>query len=132
MSEAIKMPEAIHHSHQHQQQDLSETIFLFDGEGPGQGKTLGTVWNAEDFGFPEQTEEIEIAAKAFADKIVRAYNCHDDLVDALQELGDWLAYGLEKPDGAKPTAEDLRRCQQVAEKARAALDKAKGRSDAIS
>ncbi len=49
-----------------------------------------------------------------------------DLLDALEELSDWLAYGLDKPDGAEPTEEDLRRCEALAAKARAAVDKAKG------
>lgn len=51
----------------------------------------------------------------------------DDLLEALQELGDWLAYGLDKPDGAKPTADDMRRCREVAEKARKAIEKATGK-----
>lgn len=131
MSE-IKIPAAIRHSHQRQQMDLGETILISEGETPDRGGILGTIWNAEDFGFPAKTEKIDAMARAFADKLVRAYNCHDLLIAALQELGDWLAYGLEKPDGAIPTEDDERRCREVASKARYALAKAKGEPDEIS
>jgi hypothetical protein len=49
-----------------------------------------------------------------------------ELTTALEDIGDWLAYGLAMPDGAEPTAEDIRRCQEVAENARKAADR--GRS----
>jgi hypothetical protein len=47
-----------------------------------------------------------------------------ELLDALKEMGDWLAYGLSKPDGAEPTDGDLERCERIAAKARAAIAKA--------
>lgn len=47
-----------------------------------------------------------------------------ELLDALIDLGDWLAYGLNKAAGAEPTAEDHATCERVAAKARAAVDKA--------
>jgi len=89
----IKIPESIHHSAQYQQQDLGDTIFLFEGEGPG-GTTAGTIFNAEEFGFPAQTEEIDATAKAFADKVVRAYNAHDALLEALEECERELATAI--------------------------------------
>jgi len=46
-----------------------------------------------------------------------------DLLEALREMGDCLAYGLDKPDGSEPTAEDLARAESVAAKGRAAIDK---------
>lgn len=51
-----------------------------------------------------------------------------DLLAALKDLADWLAYGLNKADGAEPTAEDHAACERVAAQARAAVDKAEGRS----
>lgn len=50
-----------------------------------------------------------------------------ELLEALIDLGDWLAYGLNKAAGAEPTAEDHAACERVAAKARAAVDKALGR-----
>jgi hypothetical protein len=47
----------------------------------------------------------------------------DELAAALREMGDWLAYGLDKPDGAEPTAADYKRAQEVAANGRAALSK---------
>jgi hypothetical protein len=47
-----------------------------------------------------------------------------DLLRALIDLGDWLAYGLNKSDGAEPTAEDHQACERVAAQARAAIEKA--------
>lgn len=53
---------------------------------------------------------------------IRSVNA--ELLKALKDLGDWLAYGLEKADGAEPTAEDHAACMQVAAQARAAVDRA--------
>lgn len=50
-----------------------------------------------------------------------------ELLEALIDLGDWLAYGLNKAAGAEPTAEDHAACERVAAKARAAVAKATGR-----
>lgn len=47
-----------------------------------------------------------------------------ELLQALIDLGDWLAYGLNKADGAEPTAEDHAACERVAAQARAAIEKA--------
>lgn len=47
-----------------------------------------------------------------------------ELLEALVEMGDWLAYGLSKPDGTEPTDGDLERCERIAAKARAAIAKA--------
>jgi hypothetical protein len=87
MSE-IKMPEAIHHSRQHQQQDLGETIYLYlsEGAGPGAATMLGTIFNADDFPCEEDVEDVEIGCIAFADKVVRSFNCHDALLAACQAL----------------------------------------------
>lgn len=49
-----------------------------------------------------------------------------DLLRALIDLGDWLAYGMSKADGAEPTAEDHAACERVSAQARAAVDKATG------
>lgn len=51
-----------------------------------------------------------------------------ELLGALIDLADWLAYGLNKAEGAEPTAEDHAACARVAAKARAAVDKATGPS----
>lgn len=86
---AIEIPTAIHHSHQSQQMDLGETIYLFKGEGPdGPRSEVGEIYNAEEFPCleDEQYEDFEAMAIAFANKVVRAYNCHDDLLAALETL----------------------------------------------
>lgn len=49
-----------------------------------------------------------------------------ELLEALVDLGDWLAYGLNKAERAEPTAEDHAACARVAAKARAAINKATG------
>jgi hypothetical protein len=92
MSE-IKIPEAIHHSHQFQQQDLGETIQLIEGKGPGEVVALGEIYSAYDFPCvgDERVEEVEAIAIATADKIVRAYNCHDELVAKLEETAKVIA-----------------------------------------
>jgi hypothetical protein len=83
MTHTIEIPQAIHHSAEIPEHGIGDTIFLFDGKGPG-GKTLGTIWNAEDFGFPRQTEEINKMVVEFADKVVRTYNSHDALLAACE------------------------------------------------
>lgn len=57
---------------------------------------------------------------------VRLIAAAPDLLRALIDLADWLAYGLSKADGAEPTAEDHAACERVAAQARAAVDKALG------
>ncbi len=81
-----EIPKAIHHSHQFQQQDLGETIRLYAGEGPGHQGIIGTIYNFDDIPLVGDPEEVEQKAIATADKIVRAYNCHDDLLQALKLL----------------------------------------------
>lgn len=61
------------------------------------------------------------------ESLARVMAAAPDLLDALKNLGDWLAYGMAKTDGAEPTAEDLRTCEQLAAAARAAVDKAEGK-----
>jgi hypothetical protein len=51
-----------------------------------------------------------------------------ELLQALIDLSDWLAYGLNKADGAEPTAEDHAACERVAAQARAAIAKATANS----
>ena len=56
----------------------------------------------------------------------RLFAAAPDLLEALQEMGDWLAYGLNKPDGEDPTDADFERAKRVATKGRAAINKALG------
>lgn len=63
-----------------------------------------------------ECQTIDAAAKTIVDQ-------RDELAEALREMGDWLAYGLDKPNGARPTAADLQRAQEVAAKGAAALAK---------
>lgn len=65
-----------------------------------------------------QARECEANAKLIA--------AAPDLLEALIDLADWLAYGLNKAEGAEPTAEDHAACARVAAQARAAVDKATG------
>lgn len=127
MSEAtIDTPKAIHHSHQFQQQDLGDTIGLLEGAGPGRGRTLGTIWNAEDLGFPGNTEDIEIAAIALADKIVRAYNCHDDLLEALRPFAAQIVSDDAPCHVGLTTKEKCGRCSRILA-ARAAIGRAEAK-----
>src|SRR5262249_93486 len=86
----IEIPKSIRHSHEFQQQDLGETLYLFSGEEEAL-ISLGAIYNFDDFPDleEEECEEIEQAAIAIADKIVRAYNSHDALLAALKEEHGW-------------------------------------------
>lgn len=46
-----------------------------------------------------------------------AINLVEELTEALADLGNWLAYGLEKPDGEAVTVSDMDRCEEVSSKA---------------
>lgn len=69
-------------------------------------------------GPTEATEQQEANARLIA--------AAPELLQALTDLGDWLAYGMNKAAGAEPTAEDHAACERVAKQARAAIDKATG------
>lgn len=43
------------------------------------------------------------------------------LFDALREMSEWWAYAMEKPVGAKPSADDHKKVEQLAVKALDAL-----------
>lgn len=47
-----------------------------------------------------------------------------ELLAALKEMGDWLAAGLHASDDAWPDAKCLEHTEQIAARARAAVDKA--------
>lgn len=80
-----EVPTTIHHSHQVQQMDLGETIYLCRDQEARAGRILGAVYNWDDT-LAGDPEEFEIAAIAFADKLVRAYNCHDELLATLKGI----------------------------------------------
>jgi len=50
-----------------------------------------------------------------------------DLLAALKEMGDWIAAGLQASDEAWPDAQCLKHTEEIAARARAAIDKAEGR-----
>lgn len=50
-----------------------------------------------------------------------------DLLAALKEMGDWIAGGLQASDEAWPDAQCLKHTEEIAARARAAVDKAEGR-----
>jgi hypothetical protein len=139
---ALAIPQAIHHSGQFQQPDLGDTVYLFDGEGPGAETILGEIYNAEDFPCleEERTEEIEEIALAFADKLVLSYKCHDALLTACKayEAFDEHASNCANCDewGPGNCQEGARIYSDAHRLNRAALDKAKpktkGGSDASS
>jgi hypothetical protein len=51
-----------------------------------------------------------------------------DLLASLKELGDWVAGGLQASDEAWPDERCLKHTEEIAARARAAIDKAEGRS----
>jgi hypothetical protein len=133
---AIEIPKAIHHSHQFMQMDLGEPLYLFAGEGPESETMLGEIYNADNFPCLEdaQVEDFEMITVAFADKMVRAYNCHDALIDALQSLvdvapseGHRCLYCDISVYGVNDTAEHSPDCELA--KAQDILDKAKPKGE---
>jgi len=60
-------------------------------------------------------------------------DCHliaaaPDLLACLKEMGDWIAGGLQASELAWPDARCLQHTEEMAARARAAVDKAEGRS----
>lgn len=51
----------------------------------------------------------------------RLIDVRNALFDALREMSEWWAYAMDKPIGAKPTAEDHKKVEQLAVKAINAL-----------
>lgn len=51
-----------------------------------------------------------------------------DVLASLKEMGDWIAAGLQASDEAWPDAKCLQHTEEIAARARAAVDKAEGRS----
>lgn len=51
-----------------------------------------------------------------------------DLLACLKEMGDWIAGGLQASGEAWPDAKCLQHTEEIAARARAAVDKAEGRS----
>ena len=82
MSEAIKIPQSILFCPD--DHDPGETIVLLTGE-PGARGVVATVYNFYDFPCLEddQAEEFHKAAVATADKMVRAYNSLEALIESL-------------------------------------------------
>lgn len=93
---------------------------------PGPWKTIksphGPKYRCVQFGADEMYTSLEMLP---AD--ARLCAAAPELLQALKDLSDWLAYGLNKADGAEPTDEDHAACERVAAQARAAVDKAEGR-----
>lgn len=118
----LEIPQSLHLSTQ--QHDFGETIVLFTGD-PGAHTAVGTVYNWDDY-FPrceeEQAEDIEEIAIATAEKIVRAYNSHDDLLAELKNIANARRHSLEDADEFRTWAQS---------RARHVIAKAKGESDEI-
>jgi hypothetical protein len=73
-----------------QQRDLADPIELFAGE-PGAHIAVGQVYNFDDFPCVDldHVEDLDETAVRTAEKIVRAYNSHDDLVAVLEQIAAW-------------------------------------------
>jgi hypothetical protein len=68
----------------------------------------------------------KVAAELLAN--ARLIAAAPDLLACLKEMGDWIAAGLQASDEAWPDAQCLKRTEEIAARARAAVDKAEGRS----
>lgn len=73
------------------------------------------VWND-----PNRPETVEANARLIA--------AAPDLLACLKEMGDWIAAGLQASDEAWPDERCLKHTEEIAARARAAVDKAEGRS----
>ena len=73
------------------------------------------VWND-----PHSPEAVEANARLMA--------AAPDLLESLKEMGDWIAGGLQASGEAWPDAKCLQHTEEIAARARAAIDKAEGRS----
>jgi hypothetical protein len=133
MSE-IKIPEALHHSHQVQQMDLGETVYLFAGPVDTR-MSVGEIYNFDDLPCLEEEvcEDFEMIAIATADKIVLAYNSHDTLLAACEALDAFEGHTANCGDCDEWGPGNCKEGQSLYSKAcdlnGAALDKAKPKGE---
>lgn len=98
---------------------LSKTEFSY-GIWDGKGRYLaGGSWNETGVSFPPRLE---------SGANLRLMAAAPELLAALKEMGDWIAAGLQASDEAWPDARCLKHTEEIAARARAAVDKAEGRS----
>lgn len=73
--------------------DLGESVVLLtaDGKDINESDMLGEIYNFDDYLWLEENacEGADKRAKEFADKVVRSYNSHDDLLAALEANHKW-------------------------------------------
>jgi len=92
-----------------------------DRPGEGSPNLLASVAYDDDDPLPH-------LSLAEANANARLIAAAPDLLAALKELGDWVAGGLQASDEAWPDARCLQHTEEIAARARAAVDKAEGRS----
>ena len=92
-----------------------------DRPGEGSPNLLASVAYDDDDPLPH-------LSLAEANANARLIAAAPELLAALKELGDWVAGGLQASDEALPDARCLQHTEEIAARARAAVDKAEGRS----
>lgn len=103
-------------------------------EGEPQGDGLGVrVWDKAGHNMIAALDEDAAAGACFVPDVqtreanARVIAAAPDLLASLKEMGDWIAAGLEASGEAWPDAKCLQHTEEIAARARAAVDKAEGR-----
>jgi hypothetical protein len=92
-------------------------------KGPD-GLCIGQSW-AGDEAECNALETAEMLNGAY--RLGRESAAAPDLLASLKEMGDWIAAGLQASGEAWPDAKCLQHTEEIAARARAAVDKAEGR-----
>jgi hypothetical protein len=99
-----------------------DQMYRQDGDGRvliDQNIDIADFWDLHDADF------YILAANTAAEIVTGYQDLVRQMADALQAMGDFWAYGLDKPEGAKPTEGDERRIHELASMARKVFEEAR-------
>lgn len=88
--------------------------------------------------FEQRQRASELEMSVVEDELAAAYeiiflrDANAALLASLKELGDWVAAGLQASDEAWPDARCLQHTQEIAERARVAVERAENRREILS